>query len=184
MSDSLPPPSPPDLPPPTPPPVVPAAPLPPVIPAAEIPPPPPPPTGPADGSDTRAGDSEEKTLGLVMYLLPLLGLGSWTHIGGIALMAVAPLVLWLIKKDSSRYLDAAGKEVINFNICVVAVLLVLWVLASISFHIWLVGWLLGWLFTLIFWVVRLAWAVMTGISAYNASNGTLYRFPFNYPVVK
>ena len=113
MSDSLPPPSPPDLPPPTPPPVVPAAPLPPVIPAAEIPPPPPPPTGPADGSDTRAGDSEEKTLGLVMYLLPLLGLGSWTHIGGIALMAVALVAIGVLFLREARLRRASQQLLVR-----------------------------------------------------------------------
>jgi uncharacterized Tic20 family protein len=159
--------------------MVPAAPLPPVIPAAEIPPPPPPPIDPADGSDMKASNSDEKTLGIVMYLLPLLGLGVFTHVGGLALMAVAPLVLWLIKKDTSRYLDTAGKEVINFNICAIVVFLALWVIWGIAVHIWL-----GWLFTLIIWVTRLAWVVVTVLGAVTASSGTVYRFPFNYPIVK
>ncbi len=179
MSDSLPPPSSPDLPPPTPPPVVPAAPLPPVIPAADAPPPPS--SEPSDGSDIKASNSEEKTLGLVMYLLPLLGLSSFTHvgIGAVALMAVAPMVLWLIKKDSSRYLDTAGKEVINFNICAAACFIALWVLWEIGRLIWL-----GWLFALIMWIAKLVWVAMTILGAVGANSGTVYRFPFNYPVVK
>lgn len=181
MSD-LPPPSspPPDLPPPAAPEVVPAtpAPQPPVVAAAESTPPPA--DTSLDGEDPHAESPEEKTLGLVMYLLPLLGMFSvFRSPGAQGVALVAPLILWLIKKDQSRYLDAAGKEVVNFNICAVVgfiVLRILWIIGSL---IWL-----GWLFNIIWYVAWLAWLVSTIISAVNANGGKFYRFPLSYRVIK
>ena len=182
MSD-LPPPSspPPDLPPPAAPEVPPAtaAPLPPVV-------------SPADhteshqsedpaseGGDPQAGP-DEKTLGLVMYLLPLVGLFS--VMGPIRLpviAAIAPLVLWLIKKDQSPFLDKAGKEVVNFNICVVACFMAVRFLHMVGSLIYL-----GWLFSFIGWLLWIAWIASTAISAYNANGGKFYRFPLSYRLIK
>ena len=46
---------------------------------------------------------EERTLGLVCVLLQFL-------------TVVGPLIVWLIKKDESAYLNALGKETINFQL--------------------------------------------------------------------
>ncbi|MDB6138603.1 MAG: orotate phosphoribosyltransferase [Verrucomicrobiaceae bacterium] len=178
MSDLPPPSSSPDLPPPAPPErVAPApAPLPPVVtPVNELPPP----VEPLLGSDLEASTPEDKTMGIVMYLLPLLGLSVFSHANAMVLIVIAPLVLWLIKKDQSSYLNATGKEVVNFNICAVAVFLALRILWEIGSHLYL-----GWLFATLSYLVWLAWRIVTLIAAYNASNGKLYRFPFNYPIVK
>jgi uncharacterized Tic20 family protein len=115
-----------------------------------------------------------------MYLLPLLGLSTLTASLHMPLGAVvAPLLLWLLKKDTSRYLDAAGKEVVNFNLCAVAAFLALAVLHTIGSWLWL-----GWLFSGLTKIAWLAWVVITIIGAYNAKGGHFYRFPFNYRVIK
>ncbi len=180
MSD-LPPPSspPPDLPPPAPPEVVPAtpAPQPPVVTSTGGTPPPV--EALDDGQDPQPESAEEKTLGLVMYLLPLLGLFSLRSSGAQGVALVAPLVLWLIKKDQSRYLDMAGKEVVNFNICAVVVFIAMRILWVIGSFIWL-----GWLFIGLWYVVWLAWLVNTIISAVTANGGKIYRFPLSYRVIK
>ena len=116
-----------------------------------------------------------------MYLLPLLGLSSLRVSTGIPMLlaALAPIALWLYKREQSRYLDAAGKEVVNFNICAVVCFTALQVLHVIGSLIWL-----GWLFATISWLAMLAWVVVTVVGAYNANGGKFYRFPFNYHLIK
>ena len=48
---------------------------------------------------------DEKTLGIVMHVLCLIGFPI-----------IGPLVIWLMKKDQSPYLDSQGRELLNFQI--------------------------------------------------------------------
>ena len=41
--------------------------------------------------------------------------GAFCHLGGFGLF-VAPLILWMIKREDSDYIDRPGKEAINFQI--------------------------------------------------------------------
>ena len=115
-----------------------------------------------------------------MYLLPLLGLSTLTGSLGLPLgAAVAPLLLWLWKKDHSHYVDVAGKEVINFNLCAVVCFAALRVLHYIGSFIWL-----GPLFTVIIFLLWVAWVANTLLSAYRANGGNFYRFPLSYRLIK
>lgn len=121
-------------------------------------------------------------MGLIMYLLPLVGLFSVFAAGGAqGLALIAPLVLWLIKKDESPYLDKAGKEVINFNICAVVCFIVIALLIAITAAIWRP---LAWPFRAVGFLVWIAWLVNTIISAVSANSGKLYRFPLSYRIIK
>ena len=53
---------------------------------------------------------EEKQWGMFCHLSALVGLlhGGLTFLG--------PLVCWLVKKDTSRFVDDQGKEALNFQI--------------------------------------------------------------------
>ena len=156
--------------------------MPPVVQAKETPPPQPESAAydPQAENDPTAECSEDGTLGLVMYLLPLLGLSTLTGSLGIPLGGVAaPLILWLIKKDQSKYLDSTGKEVINFNLCVVVAFTVLKILGWIGSFV-----LLGWLFKFIGTAAWLAWVIITVISAASANGGKFYRFPLSYRLIK
>ncbi len=53
---------------------------------------------------------EEKQWGMFCHLSALLGLaiGGFTFVG--------PLVCWLVKKDTSRFVDFHGKESLNFQL--------------------------------------------------------------------
>jgi uncharacterized Tic20 family protein len=44
----------------------------------------------------------------------------WCHVGGL-LGFVIPLVIWLINKDKSKFVDRHGKEVINFQLTLLIV---------------------------------------------------------------
>lgn len=171
MSD-LPPPSPtPDVPPPSTPEIPPAsvAPEPPVVSSFESTPTPPIGDVPATGPTPK--DNEEKTLGMVMHLLPLSGLVLvWTHIP--FLNVIAPLVLWLVKKDTSPYLDAVGKEVINFQITVGIAGIVGFLLCFVCIGIPLLI------------ALAIAMVVLIVLAAIDANKGKFYRYPYILRLIK
>ena len=47
---------------------------------------------------------------------------------------VGPLIIWLMKKDSSRFLDEVGKETVNYNISIL-----IWFLVCLPFCLILIG---------------------------------------------
>lgn len=124
------------------------------------PPPPEPPPAAPSSSEPVAKSKDENTLGIVMHLLGFAGL-VLPYAGNI----VGPLILWLIKKAESPYLDAHGKEVLNFQI---------------SYTIYgLVGFLSCFVLIgiVILPVVVIAWLIFVIIGAIKASDGKLYRYP-------
>src|SRR5690348_1357609 len=83
-------------------------------PAGETTPPPPPASTPPIDYGTTGGypgpyngpapDKDAKTMALLCHLLPI-----FTGFLG-------PLIIWLVKKDSSPFVDDQGKEALNFQI--------------------------------------------------------------------
>ncbi len=119
------------------------------------------------------GSPQEKNLGLICHLLSLCGLlVSVVGIPPIGLNIIGPLVLWLLKKAESPYLDAHGKEVLNFNIswsiymgaCFVGFILLVWIL-------------IGFLFLPLMFILGVAWLIFVIIGSIKASEGKLYRYP-------
>lgn len=92
---------------------------------------------------------------------------------------LAPLVLWLLKRDGNPFVDEQGKEATNFQI---------------SFTLWyLIG---GALIGLLWWtvivpvlvgimmlVLAVIWVVTMIIAAVRASNGRGYRYPFTLRII-
>ena len=78
---------------------------------------------------------------------------------------VGPLVMWLIKKDQSAYVDANGKEALNFHLSMLLYLI-------ISIPLVFVG--IG-LITIL--VIPILEIVFTIIAAVKASEGQFYRYP-------
>lgn len=78
---------------------------------------------------------------------------------------IGPLIIWLMKKDQSPYLDAQGRELLNFQISY-------FIYAMISFV--LIAVLIG--IVLIF-AVGIASLVFTIIGLVKAADGKVYRFP-------
>ena len=110
----------------------------------------PPPSLPAP-----ATTQDEKTLGIVMHVLCLVGFPI-----------LGPLVVWLVKKEQSRYIDLQGRELLNFQISYL-------IYALISFLLCFV--LIG--IPLLF-IIGVATIVLTIIGIVLASDGQVYRFPF------
>lgn len=79
---------------------------------------------------------------------------------------IGPLIIWLLKKDSSKYVDYYGREYFNFLISYV----IYGVVAGVSIFL-LVGFIL-------LPIVCIAQIVFTIIAAVKAYEGTEYRIPF------
>ncbi len=78
---------------------------------------------------------------------------------------LGPLIIWLIKKDQSAYLDAQGRELLNFQITYL-----IYAFASFLLIVFLIG------IPLLF-VVGIAMIVLTIIGIVRAAEGRVYRFP-------
>ncbi|MFN2508714.1 MAG: DUF4870 domain-containing protein [Chthoniobacterales bacterium] len=78
---------------------------------------------------------------------------------------LAPLIVWLMKRDESPEIDAHGKEAVNFQIS----MLIYTVVAAVFCLI-----LIGFVFLAILWVLN---AVFVIIAAIHASDGKFYRYP-------
>jgi len=117
-------------------------------------PPPQPPHQPSPG-----GISDQQWI-VFLHLSAFAGivLPSFGHILG-------PLIIWLIKKPESPAIDAAGRNVLNFQIS--------WtfygIIAGLSLFFCVGAFLLP--------VVIVAWVVFTILGAVKASNGETYTFP-------
>jgi uncharacterized Tic20 family protein len=110
-------------------------------------------------------NKDENTLGIVCHLLALAAFV--VPFGGI----LGPLILWLVKRADSPYLDAVGKEAVNFNISWTIYILV----AALSMFV-LIGFLL-------LPLVGLVWLIFVIMAAIKASEGKFHRYPLTIRLI-
>ncbi|MFB0565446.1 MAG: DUF4870 domain-containing protein [Candidatus Aminicenantaceae bacterium] len=110
--------------------------------------------------------NQERTWGMLAHIAALAGF--IVPFGNI----IGPLVIWLIKKDESPFVDDQGKESLNFQIsitiyCIVAALLIIIVLG-------------------IFILIGLAILdiVLIIVAAVKANNGEKFRYPLTIRFVR
>lgn len=108
---------------------------------------------------------EERNFAMLAHISALLTFV--TVIGGI----IAPLVIWLMRKDQGGFAAEQAKEALNFQITVVILGFICWILMLV-----LIGFLLLW----ILGVVNLIFII---IAAIKTSDGVAYRYPFNLRLV-
>lgn len=87
------------------------------------------------------------------------------HLGPLLLGFVAPLVVWLVFKDRSAFLDRQGKEALNFQLSY----LIYFIVAMFTIVL-LIGFLLV-------PIVMVAWVVFMVIATVKSSNFEDYRYP-------
>ncbi len=124
--------------------------------------------GPTPIAET-APSKEERTLAMACHLLPLSGF----LIPAVPILnIVAPLVLWLIKKEDLKFLNDQGKEVINFQITFSLILFVclmtFWLIIPIA----------------IAFIACVASLVFMIMGAIQANDGKAYRYPFSLRLIK
>ncbi len=109
---------------------------------------------------------DDKTMGMLCHLAALAGF--IIPFGAI----IGPLIIWLMKKDQSPFIDAHGKESLNFQITM-----------AIGFLISLVLMLVVIGFLLIF-ALAIFSLVMIIVAAVKANEGEIYRYPINLRLIK
>ena len=112
--------------------------------------------------------TSDNSLAVVMHLLGF----SWfvfPFYGNI----LGPLVLWLIKRGDSSYLDRVGREVLNFQIS-----FSIYISATLAVGTVLLIFLVGILFYLLAAAIWVAWIVLMIVGAVKTSNGEEYKYPF------
>jgi|SaaInlStandDraft_1057018.scaffolds.fasta_scaffold13115_5 uncharacterized protein len=114
-------------------------------------------------TDHQEVPKEERTWGMLCHLLALTGyLGI--PFGGI----IGPLIMWLLKKDESSFVDKCGREVLNFQITMIIAFLICVPLVFVFIGIPLMGALFIYSF------------IMTIIASIKANDGILYKYPFSF----
>ena len=106
-------------------------------------------------------ETQERTWGMVSHLSALAGfIVPFGHI-------IGPLVIWLIKKDESPFVDDQGKESINFQISMTIYAIVAALLVLVVIGIFL---LIG---------ILILDMVLVIVAAVKANNGEKFRYPLN-----
>lgn len=85
---------------------------------------------------------------------------------------IAPLVIWLIKKDTMPFVDAHGKESLNFQITAILAYIVAFITACVG---------VGFLLIAVVAVLQIIFPIIAGIAAYD---GKPYRYPLTLRLIK
>ena len=85
---------------------------------------------------------------------------------------LGPLIVWQIKKDLDPFVDAQGKEALNFQISVTIAMLICLLLSVV---------LIGIPLMVLVGIVALVLTIIAGI---KANEGQAYRYPFAWRLVK
>lgn len=111
-------------------------------------------------------DSESRTWGMLCHLSALIGyvipLGS----------VIAPLVIWLMKREQMPFVDVNGKESLNFQITMAIAFIISAILVVV---------LIGFLLMPIVAIVNLIFVIIASI---KANQGEAYRYPFALRLIK
>jgi len=92
-----------------------------------------------------------------------------SHVLTIVFPLLAPLIIYLIKKDESRFVAYHARESLNFQITVLLICIIL--------AITIVG-------LLLLWLVGIGSLVLVIIATIKTSEGKLYRYPVNFRLIK
>jgi len=101
--------------------------------------------------------SDEKTLAVLSHILTLVA------------PILAPLIIYLVKKNESRFVEWHAKESLNFQITVAIIIIILFIS------------IIGILFA---WIVGIISLVLVIVATIRASEGKLYRYPFSIRLIK
>jgi len=101
--------------------------------------------------------SDEKTMAILSHILTL------------AVGFLAPLIIYLIKKDESSFINYHAKESLNFQITIFIIIAALFITLIGILLVWIVG------------IIALVFVIMATM---KASEGKLYKYPFSLRLIK
>jgi uncharacterized protein len=105
-------------------------------------------------------NSEERMLAAILYVVSLF------------FPVIGPLVIWLLKKDESAYINYHGREYFNFFISYTVYSIISGILIFLIVGIFLL-WILG--------IMALVFTIIAAVKAYE---GNEYQFPLIFRVIK
>jgi uncharacterized Tic20 family protein len=109
-------------------------------------------------------ESDEKTMAMLAHLL-----------GGITCL-LGPLIIWIIKKDESVFVNDQGKEAVNFQLSI----LLGYVVTGILSFIPIIN-CFSWLFFPVFGIAGLIFGILACL---EANKGVVYRYPYALRFIK
>jgi uncharacterized Tic20 family protein len=112
--------------------------------------------------------NEERTWAMLCHLSGFLGYLVVVPFASI----IGPLVIWLLKKDASAFVDEHGKEAVNFQITMSIAYAIVFMLCFVLIGFFLLPFLGLWL------------VVLMIVAAIKASNGERFRYPLTIRFVK
>lgn len=108
-------------------------------------------------------EADEKVMGLLAHIL-----------GGVTCI-VGPLIIWLLKKEESPFVNDQGKEALNFQITILIGFVVAGILGFVPF--------IGCLTALLFPALAVASLVFGILGGIEANKGVVYRYPFSVRLI-
>lgn len=104
--------------------------------------------------------SEERMLAAILYVVSLF------------FPIIGPLVIWLLKKDESSFINYHGREYFNFFISYTVYTIISGILVFLLVGIFLL-WILG--------IMALIFTIIAAVKAYE---GNEYQFPLIFRLIK
>lgn len=101
---------------------------------------------------------------------------TWTilaQVGPFILSFIAPLVIWLVFKDRSRFVDQEAKEALNFQITLIIASVAIGIISLLTFAI-----------GSILYLAFIAAVVFMILAAVENGKGAPYRYPVNIRLIK
>lgn len=93
------------------------------------------------------------------------------------------LIIWLIFKDRSKFVNSQAKEALNWQITWIIVWIALWIIQWIILFIPYV-WFLAFIFTLLMWAVWIVNVILSIIAFSKNRAGEEYRYFMNFRFIK
>ena len=110
-----------------------------------------------EGQHAYIPTSDEKTLAILAHILTLVA------------PILAPLIIYLLKKDESKYVAYHARESLNFQITLMIVVL---------------GLLITVIGILLIWIIGIAALVLVIVATIKASEGIFYKYPFSLRLIR
>ena len=109
---------------------------------------------------TTTPTSDEKTMAVLSHILT------------IVVGFLAPLIIYLLKKDESPFVSAHAKESLNFQITMFLIYIACGILVLLIIGIFMI------------WAALIIQLILAIIASVKASEGKLYKYPFCLRIIK
>lgn len=102
-------------------------------------------------------NSDERTMAILSHILTIIA------------PILAPLIIYLVKKDESTFVATHAKESLNFQLTVVIVCIIMFIT--------IIG-------ILLLWAVGIVALILVIVATIRASEGKYYRYPLTIRLIK